>query len=47
VGRFLQKIEKSLEENAKKRVTIQGFADRSGVDEENKVFLGSLKNYSR
>ena len=30
MGRFLQRFEKTLEENAEKGVTMEGFADRSG-----------------
>ena len=39
VGRFLQKMEKSLEENAQKRATMQGFADRSGASEMTEVVV--------
>ena len=42
-----QQVEIKISAACKKRATMQGFADRSGANKEDKVFLGSLKNYSR
>ena len=43
-GAFSSEDRKSFEENAQKRATMQGFADRGGVATE---VAGSLKTYSR
>jgi hypothetical protein len=36
-GRFLQKIKKFSEENAKKHVMIQGFADHGEADKKSEM----------